>query len=419
MSFPDGKSQRDVLYEDMQLMLERPDLNLGDTIMVQKYGPIRSDEEARDIGESINADLVVWGYIPSNRANELHPSFTLLSEFDEPMLGTTAFNVQISGDYNTSILTNRVSTVTSYVLALLYLNSSQRVDFNTATKLLGVGIAEAKDEYDKSSGRKVDLGYNLGLLYVASGRAYAAFGDEEAALNEYNHALEYSPGLNGAYIGIGNIYFSRFYVSHQVNDLDTAYSSFEKALPSWNAYYGLGLVSYSRGDYEYAVDYFQKSLTGALGSGISENGTTVMKIRYMIGLSYKALGLLNLAHLSLNPVCKSEDIKPDLKFMACDELATSTPTVLASPTITHTSTLLTLTKIFPSITRSPVESTVLPATIPAIIMPPTNPPPTASPSNTPNPPGKECRDGFDNDGDGFIDMQDPQCRNPGDDSEGN
>ncbi len=48
--------------------------------------------------------------------------------------------------------------------------------------------------------------------------------------------------------------------------------------------------------------------------------------------------------------------------------------------------------------------------------PPTNPPPTQPPA-TIDPPHKACKDGIDNDNDGFTDGDDPQCANNGDNDE--
>ena len=52
---------------------------------------------------------------------------------------------------------------------------------------------------------------------------------------------------------------------------------------------------------------------------------------------------------------------------------------------------------------------------------PTDPPATNSPSTQPppaiDPPHKACKDGIDNDNDGFTDGDDPQCRNNGDNDE--
>jgi len=63
------------------------------------------------------------------------------------------------------------------------------------------------------------------------------------------------------------------------------------------------------------------------------------------------------------------------------------------------------------------NSTILVPTNPK----PTDPPPTkAPPTLTSIPPGRPhgCNDGQDNDHDGYVDTQDPQCRNPSDDDEG-
>ena len=79
----------------------------------------------------------------------------------------------------------------------------------------------------------------------------------------------------------------------------------------------------------------------------------------------------------------------------------------------------------PTATRPPATNppptTPPPTQPPPTIGPPTQPPPTNPPPTQPpatiDPPHKACKDGIDNDNDGFTDGDDPQCDNNGDDDE--
>ena len=113
-----------------------------------------------------------------------------------------------------------------------------------------------------------------------------------------------------------------------------------------------------------------------------------------------------------------------------------------SPTQTKVRQVEEPTSVPPS-TRLPQSTTPPPV---ATQPPPTNPPPTQPPPTSPpptdplptnplptdllptdplptqpppaiDPPHKACKDGIDNDNDGFTDGDDPQCRNNGDDDE--
>jgi len=73
--------------------------------------------------------------------------------------------------------------------------------------------------------------------------------------------------------------------------------------------------------------------------------------------------------------------------------------------------------IFVNDEETPIEA-IPESLLPYLPYPPT---PTATftpqPSETPVPSQTECSDGIDNDSDRYVDMQDPQCRNPQDNSE--
>ena len=78
----------------------------------------------------------------------------------------------------------------------------------------------------------------------------------------------------------------------------------------------------------------------------------------------------------------------------------------------------------PSTQRPPTDpppTDALPTNPPPTQPPPTDPPPTdpapTQPLPTNDPPRKACKDGIDNDNDGFTDRDDPQCRNNGDNDE--
>ncbi len=75
----------------------------------------------------------------------------------------------------------------------------------------------------------------------------------------------------------------------------------------------------------------------------------------------------------------------------------------------------------PVATRPPPTNppTDPPPTQPPPTDPPTDPtdPPPTQPPTTVDPPHRACKDGIDNDNDGFTDGDDPQCRNNGDNDE--
>lgn len=78
-------------------------------------------------------------------------------------------------------------------------------------------------------------------------------------------------------------------------------------------------------------------------------------------------------------------------------------TTVAPPVITTVAPII-ITTVAP-----PIITTVAPPIITTVAPP--------KPTDTPDFPQKECNDNYDNDGDGFIDDADPQCKNSGDNDE--
>lgn len=365
LSYPEGRNRRDLLYEDMNRMLQRPDLNLSENVLIQKYPSIHSEKEAIKIAEKLNADIIVWGSISSTETSELRPNFTILLDVYGELPNPNLFNIQINGENTASMLTNRTRAITNYVLSLYYLNNPDRAEYYTAIRLLDAGIKEAEEELSTNTSGKLDLSYNLALFHTTRGRAFAAVGNSELALNDYKRALDYSANFIGALIGIGNIYYNNYYVTNDLENLDSAYTYYEKALPSWGAYYGLGLVSHSQEIYQTAVVYFQNALSNAL-KNYPEDSTPIIKIHFMLGQTYMRQGDFGKSESELILVCESNKISSDLKNWACTDLNTlnlhPSPLNVSMPT------------------NSPMLTSIPPTQIP-----PTQIPPTPCPTNSQTP----------------------------------
>lgn len=92
---------------------------------------------------------------------------------------------------------------------------------------------------------------------INSGIAYGAQGNFDAAIAEFNKAIEMNPNIAEAYD-------NRAYAYCCKGDLDTAISDYNKALGinpnDVNAFYGLGDVYYKKGNPDLAISEFSKAI---------------------------------------------------------------------------------------------------------------------------------------------------------------
>ncbi len=274
---PNSADIRDLIYRDLTKTIIRLELD-KDVSIINLDGVLASELDARRVGEYYNADLVIWGYIPAEHPGAFRPTFTVLSDVDRWQESDAAlFNIGVTGSGSEMMLTNRVTTVTSFVLAVSYLDRGGKVNFIKALSLLNQGIRDADNEYQLNPASKHDLVYNLALLYLVRGQANAALDREDEALDDFQKSLAYWPDFPKAYAAIGNVYYGR-------NDLATALENYKKAETKWYGMYGMGLVFYRNNRFQQAVSYFEASKLSAMQANIS--GVPLVKIDYALGLSY-------------------------------------------------------------------------------------------------------------------------------------
>jgi tetratricopeptide (TPR) repeat protein len=307
IDFSKSTNAQEKLFDDLARMLLQQ--NLRDEVTIITCASIYSERQAENVGKLANADIVIWGDVLSEQTNLMRPNFKILGENDElSMTDPRLFNMQVSSD---AMLTNRAKAVTSFVLGIYYLDNETEAGFRRAKDVLSVGIDDAKDEYESNKDYRKDISYNLALLHFTRGRALAALGQEQEAVDDFNVALEYGPSYKRAYVALGNIYYIR-------RELDAAKTNYEKAAAEWSGLYGLGLVSYFNEDYVLALDYFTKALAKAESSQLNPNGSTIMKIKYGLGMTHLMLGDITEASVFLAEVCQAKNIPSSLQYLGCN-----------------------------------------------------------------------------------------------------
>ncbi len=331
----EGANLAQTAHDDLIRRIERE--NMSGRVAVRRVGPVSNDTEAKAIGEQYGARLVVWGYMPSDvelDSKTFVPSFTLV-ESDEKLIAVdpVIFGVRISGFETLELsqqLSARVTGVSNFILAMVYLTEGQLDDYEQAVRILGLSIAGTIQEFsqiDKDDPRRKDLEYTLSIFYATRGRAYAALGDEINAYDDYQTALEYNLNSTHAQCGLGNYYFAR-------GELDAAYEAFEQARrldPTlYRPHYGLAIVAYAQGNYDEAETRLKHTIELASAQNVDP-----ITVHFALGLTYLQLGNREKAETELQRVLSSEKAPQDLREVT-ESYLTPQPTLTPVPTINIT-----------------------------------------------------------------------------------
>ena len=349
LTFSGGIDARDKLYNDVLRLISQQ--GLGNQIVVQQAGQIKDQEEALAVGQKYGAELVVWGYIPVDQPNSFRPSFTILAKNEDlHTVDPVLFSAEIIGEDTieaSTLLTTRVRVVSSFVLGVIYMTEGDPRDYQLAISIFDQAIIESSNELAASRALQEDLAFNLALLYLMRGRAYAALGNETSALEDYHRALDYRQNFTRAYAAIGNIYYLQ-------RDFDTALIYYGKAQTNWRGVFGIGLISYHQENYDLAIQHIESAQKMAVEEGVLAGGEIEMRLLFTLGMAYKQAGEWERAEVLLDQLCHSNDISENIQEGACIEL---TPTIEVANTIPAALTLTAL----PILTESPTP-TLLPPT---------------------------------------------------------
>jgi hypothetical protein len=375
-TFSGSADKRDAICIDLQHLIDKQELT--NKVLVQPAGPVKDEKQAKEWLDKYQADLIVWGYVPIDRPDSIRPTFTVREQELGVVESDPFASIDIVGEDANTLLTNRVAAVSNYLIGVYYLNSASysnsKGEFSLAETLFSHAINEAEAEINQS-GNTLELADGLALLYLMRGKAYAALNQSDKALQDYEKALENYPDWVKVYMAIGNVYYNR-------RDFDTAQTYFEKAQYTWRGLYGLGLIAYHRGDYALALENFMLALEDAQNSASDHE---VVKIRFVLGMTYKQLGDWEQTQAFLGAVCSADNVPKNIQSGACSELTplpTNTVTMAVLNTSTPIPTITDLPTMLPSATDSPAPSlTLLPTNKPvsksATVLP-TAPTPSAS-----------------------------------------
>lgn len=393
-----GRETSLLIYEELgRVLLDQPELR--GRVALTKVGPVRTLEEAQLAGRVVNADVVLWGWMPETAADALYPNFTLVEDEEIPESASIydSVNVMISGP-NTVRLTQmsgRTSAISRLLLGLAFMEGETPADYQKGLDVFLIGVQELETELANITAlieQANDLEQRLGLIeiqkgvektlaifHTAKGVAHAALSQPAEALASYESALTLDNTYPRLHAALGNYYYS-------LRQYDQANSHFEQMLllepNNPKALYGLGIVFYETGNYDLALDRLDQSIMAYIASG-EESASAYLAKGYVL----VKLGRMDEAALSFQVVVNSPLAQENLRQAAQQEIQAlqavgqeEAPEATAVPT---QPVAVGITKAAPPGSAIILEATQLPTPAASIGLSPT-PLPTAAPGPIPS-----------------------------------
>jgi len=396
---------------------------------------IRNEQEARKAGKQLNARLIIWGNSAEYAEGSFQPYF-IATKSAEYSTNIAPPNIEFhtnDDDLPSAISANTVP-LASFILGLIYLDNPRNPsDYELAIQEFTYAILQLENQSTVKEPRdeeKIVYNRTLAMYYVSRGRAYASLEKGDNALYDFQKAQDIDPGYSSIYIARGNYY----YVQREFQLAKVSYQEaiLKKETPT--AYYGLGCA-------EFYLNHFEESIIAYLSAIrlLQDNKENPADIRIILATVYHEISQNDQARKQLELIVESDISTQSQKNTAQDMLtlysvASKLPTPISSQVLSPTSTQThTTSTIFPTKTSQSNSQHPTSTRTPRPVTPSTEtlfptktlfptftsvpvPTDTIFPTITPSGP-KQCNDGIDNDGDGYIDLTDPQCRNRGDNDE--
>lgn len=243
----EGYELAQMLHEEIRREV-RSELGFSEReVEIRRVRMIRSDEDAEQLANRINATLVIWGWIPQAKEGWYEVRFVVL----DPLEGTeVADGLSISPVMGTSTLEpderlkKRAEILILFVRGLTYLFSHSPEN----TEKAAWEFQRAADLIQESGEGKGGDGIE-DTVYFYVGRSLAAAGQDEEALGAYQRVVEeLNPEYAWAYIGLGNVYYARGSLEDALNAYNLALEAparFAGAYVDAKAWVNIGNV-YSR-----------------------------------------------------------------------------------------------------------------------------------------------------------------------------
>lgn len=314
-----GREASRLLYETLEKQIHS--VGLKKRAPLTKVGLVCNQEQAIAEGKRVDADIVIWGWVPRTTEGLLG-QYT----FVEPVVAAGATSLAeslellVSGPAQAPYyrLSGQTEALVRFMLGLVYAKDKQ---YESSLEMFdrAIGIIEADD-----NGVNTD---SLAVVYTERGKTQAAMKNLDLAFESYQKAEALNPDYLGLQIALGTYYYA-------LRDWDTARRYYDKAslqqeeLP--NVPYGYGLLDYYTGDFDRAVANFQLAVEYTLA-----HDQEPLLPWLAMGYTYIELGMCPEAITAFDNIRRSETAEDELRRVAEMESANCASRV-ATPTLATT-----------------------------------------------------------------------------------
>ncbi len=248
-----GREASALLYQTLEEQIRS--VGLQRRAPLTKVGLVCNQEQAIEDGRRVDADLVIWGWVPESNEGILG-QYTFVDPPEgvgaEALAGSLELLVGGPGQARFYRLTGRTESLVRFVLGLVY---AKQKDFESSLTMFNRAIAIIEDDSD------VVDNASLAVLYTERGKVQAAMDKADEAFVSYRKAESLNPDYIGLQIAFGAYYYS-------LREWDNARRYFRRAAqqqePLPAIAYGLGLLEFYAGEYAAAVAQFQEAVERTL-----------------------------------------------------------------------------------------------------------------------------------------------------------
>ena len=385
--FPSPQGLR--LADDTLLAMQRRVIatSLANRVALGRVCWIWTDDSAIHAGKTAGASLILWGNAEGSAANSFEPRFTFAKEAVWPSdIDPILFGVNLNRVESSELpakLSAQATSIAAFVLGLYYLRQGSTTDdYAHAVNELSFAIKQTELQaaaLPKGTEQEDALRKTLAIFYVMRGRAHAALGDGEMAMQDYAVAEEHNDQYASIYVGRGNHYYAE-------NNFERAEIEFRRALrlqentPSAN--YGLANTLFYLNRADESIGYYHKAI-----SQIENRAEDASGVHLVLGRVYLLGGQEASALAEFRHVLSSEKATLKQKQESQDginEILTPSPTVISpTPFPTGTATLFPTATLLPTMSPSPTWTRVPSASLTPTLFP--TRPQTRRPSPSPTP----------------------------------
>lgn len=348
---------------------------LSSRVELRRICDVRNQVEALKVGQSAEASLVLWGNAAEFAEDTFEPSFTFVSSTVWPSdIDPSILAVELNRVDNADLpskISARTTSIAAFVIGLIHLNGARTPeDYELAIREFSFAIANTEPELETlraGSEQELVTKRTLAIFYVMRGRANAALGESQKAVEDYNAAERKDPTCPFVYVAKGNFYYT-------LANFSRAESLYRQAISLGGipaAYYGLGNALFYLDRHRDSIEAYLRAI-----NLIEEKGDDPSGIRLILGTVYKLDRQDQLALEQLDKVVQSPLASTSEKKQAQDIIAS-----ILNPTPTPSKTPTLLPTVIPTDTPM-VTATLTRFPTPILTMTPT-PTETEAPTETP------------------------------------